>query len=429
MKRRGAWIAWGTSIRSQSIKPGIQLPSDNPSFTFYPVPLSSDEISDFYYGFSNSVLWPLSHYFIDNLDIQIAKRRAYARVNNRYADLVLQVANDEDFIWVQDYQLGLVPGIIRQQLPQARIGFFWHIPFPHVDVFSILPGARGFIEALLGADRIGFHVPNYVQNFLQSVAVLTSHPVNFERSEIYFKERTIQVGAWPISVDFKRIETLARRLSFQKKARKIRDNFNANKIVLGVDRLDYTKGILERLFAIDRFFLKHPKYRGKVSFIQVAAPSRSQVGSYRELRGKIDRIVGNINGKYAQLGWSPVYYFYKGFSFEEVLHLYLAADIALVTPLIDGMNLVAKEFISARCEDPGVLMLSERTGAARELKEALMENPYDVESTIDALMQALRMTRHEQRKRMSALRCRVQNWDIYHWAEAFLAGQPALFES
>ncbi|MFH1735460.1 MAG: trehalose-6-phosphate synthase, partial [bacterium] len=239
--RNGAWIAWGTSVRSRNLESEINLPPNNPSYTFYPVPLSSDEVSDFYYGFSNSVLWPLSHYFTDNLDIQIPERRAYARVNNRFADVTVRVVKKDDFIWVQDYQLGLVPGILRQKLPEARIGFFWHIPFPHVDVFSILPGARGFLEALLGADRIGFHVPDYVSNFLQSVSALTTHEVDFEQGVIHIEDRKVQVGAWPISVDYKFLENRANLVSMQKKALKIKENLSATKIILGVDRLDYTK--------------------------------------------------------------------------------------------------------------------------------------------------------------------------------------------
>ena len=428
MARNGAWIAWGTSSKSRRPHSEVKLPPNKPSYTFHPILLSSDEVSDFYYGFSNSVLWPLCHYFTGNLDVQIQERRAYARVNGRFANLALQIASPGDFIWVQDYQLGLVPGMIRQKLPDARVGFFWHIPFPDVDVFSILPGARGFIEAMLGADRIGFHVPNYVESFLKTVSRLTSHEVDPDTGRVIFKGREVQVGAWPISVDYKTINDRAGLASIQKKALKIRETFSAERIILGVDRLDYTKGILERLFAIDRFFLKHPKYRGKVSFIQVAAPSRSQVGSYRDLKAKIERTVGEINGKYARLGWTPVHYFYKGFNFDEVLILYLAADVALVTPLIDGMNLVAKEYVSARLDNTGVLILSERTGAARELKEAIPVNPYDVEGTVDAISRALRMSRREQRQRMIALRNRVRNWDIFRWADAFLSGQPASFD-
>lgn len=429
ISREGAWIAWGTSIRSRPLKSAVDLPPGKPKYTFYPVPLSTDEVSDYYYGFSNSVLWPLSHYFTGNLDIQIPERRAYARVNSRFADLTLQVANEGDFIWVQDYQLGLVPGMIRQQMPEARIGFFWHIPFPDVNVFSILPGARGFIEAMLGADRIGFHIPSYVENFLKTVQTLTSHQVDFENGIVSYKGREVQVGAWPISVDFKAIENRASLVSTQKKAQKIKQDLSAERIILGIDRLDYTKGILERLYAIYRFFLKHPKHRRKVSFIQVAAPSRSQVGSYRDLKEKIDRIVGDINGKYGQLGWTPVHYFYKGFSFAEVLNLYLVADVALVTPLIDGMNLVAKEYVSARYDNTGLLILSERTGASKELREAIPVNPYDVENTVDAITLALRMSRREQRKRMIALRSRVKNWDIFRWADAFLRAEPATFDT
>jgi trehalose 6-phosphate synthase len=429
ISRRGAWIAWGTSGKSRRLDQPVDLPADNPSYKFYPVPLSSDEISDFYYGFSNSVLWPLCHYFTDNLDIQISERRAYARVNSRFADLVLQVAGEDDFIWVQDYQLGLVPGIIRQKLPLARIGFFWHIPFPHVDVFSILPGAKGFLEALLGADRIGFHVPNYVENFLKSVEAMTSHKVSFNDCTVEFKGRQVQVGAWPISVDYNHLETRAQLLTNKKKAQNIRNGLSADRIILGVDRMDYTKGILERLYAIDQFFSKHARHRGKVSFVQVAAPSRSQVGSYRDLKEKIDQIVGDINGKYAQLGWTPVHYFYKGFSFEDVIRLYMAADVALVTPLIDGMNLVAKEYVSVRTNNTGVLILSERTGAAKELTEAIPVNPYDVENTVDALNAALKMSARERRKRMTALRGRVKRWDIFRWVNAFLSGQPAPFDS
>jgi len=427
--RQGAWIAWGSPLKAQRFRSKIEFPPGQNAYTFHPVPLSHDEVSDFYYGFSNSVLWPLCHYFTDHLDIQIPERRAYARVNNRFADVALQVAGENDFIWVQDYQLGLVPGIIRQQRPEARIGLFWHIPFPDVDVFSIMPGARGFIDAMLGADRIGFHAPKYVENFLRTVTALTSHDVDLASGIIVSKGREVQVGAWPISVDFKVIESKAGKASFQHKAQKIRRGLSADRVILSVDRLDYTKGILERLYAVDRFFSKHPKYRRKVSFIQVSAPSRSQVGSYINLKEEIDRVVGQINGKYAQLGWTPVHYFYKGFSFDELLALYLAADIALITPLIDGMNLVAKEYVSARRDNTGVLILSERTGAAMELKEAIPVNPYDVESSVYAITRALKMSRREQRQRMIHLRQKIKNWDIFRWVDAYLAGEPAEFDN
>lgn len=427
--RRGAWIAWGASLKKRESLSRIDLPPGQKAYTYYPIRLSQEEVSDFYYGFSNCVLWPLCHYFTDHLDIQIPERRAYARVNSRYADRVLDVAGEEDFIWVQDYQLGLVPGMIRQKRPDARIGLFWHIPFPDVDVFSILPGARGFIEAMIGADRIGFHAPKYVDNFLRTVTALTPHKIDLHRGIITARGRKIQVAAWPISVDFKAIESRAGLASRQRKAVRVSKDLSADCVILGVDRLDYTKGILERLYAIDRLFAKHPAYRRKVSFVQVAAPSRSQVGSYIELKERIDRVVGHINGKYAQLGWTPVHYFYKGFSFDEILTLYMVADIALITPLIDGMNLVAKEYVSARRDNTGVLILSERTGAAMELEEALLVNPYDTESTVDVIVKALKMSKKEQRQRMTVLRDRVKNWDIFRWVDAYLAGEPAEFNS
>jgi trehalose 6-phosphate synthase len=427
ISRHGAWIAWEPSAKAKKLTESVDLPPEKSQYKFYPVILTSDEVSHYYYGFSNSVLWPLSHYFTGNLDIQIPERRAYARVNNRIANAVVNIGSPDDFFWIQDYQLGLVPGGIRQHLPDARIGFFWHIPFPSRDVFTILPGARGFLEAMLGSDRIGFHVPIYVNNFLECVQELTTHEVDLNTGIVDFRGREVQVGAWPISVDYKAITARAGMASMQKKAKAIKNNLAADRIILGVDRLDYTKGILERLYAIDQFFMRRPEFRGEVSFIQVAAPSRSQVGSYRELKAKIERVVGEINGKFAQLGWTPVHYFYKGFNFDEILQLYLIADVALITPLIDGMNLVAKEYVTARNDNTGVLVLSRRTGAARDLLEAIPVNPYDIEGMVDGITQALKMPIEEQKDRMQALRGRVETWDIFKWVEAFLSGQPAAF--
>jgi len=423
--KQGAWIAWGTLPQ---LKQPIDLPPRNAAYKFYPVQLTEEEIQGFYHGFSNSVLWPLCHYFTDNLDIQLPQRSIYARVNGKYADMAVKVTKGRDFIWIQDYQLGLVPGMIRNQLPKARIGFFWHIPFPSVDVFSIIPGARGFLEGMLGADRIGFHVPHYVHNFLHAVEDLTKYHVNYEKRIVVAGKRQVQVDAWPISVDFDAIEKQAKKGANVRRAKILKEKISAGQVVLGVDRLDYTKGILERLYAIDRFFAKRPRYRGKVSFIQVAAPSRSEVETYQDLKFDIDRTVGEINGKYASLGWNPIHYFYKGFSFKEVVQLYTIADVALVTPLVDGMNLVAKEYVSAKIDNDGVLILSERTGSAHELREAIQVNPYDIEETEQALAYALKLSKQKRMKTMAQMRQRIKDWDIFKWNEAFLSGSPATFD-
>ncbi len=282
---------------------------------------------------------------------------------------------------------------------------------------------------MLGADRIGFHIPGYVNNFLESVHELTKHEVDFDTGVVRLKDRTVQVGAWPVSVDFRSIENEAARAIKSGKTQTIRKKMSADKLIISIDRLDYTKGIPERLYAIDRFFLKRPGFRGKVSFLIVTAPSRSHVGSYIDLKKRIDGIVGEINGKYSQLGWTPIHYFYKGLSFKDVLNLYLASDIALITPLIDGMNLVAKEYVAAQIDNTGILILSERTGAAKELKEAIQVNPYDVENVVDAITESLRMSKREERKRMTALRNRVKAWDIHSWSSAFLSGQAATFDT
>jgi trehalose 6-phosphate synthase/phosphatase len=416
-QRGGTWIGWpGLELR-----PGEKLPRFQASFAIRPVRLSDAEVRGFYQGSSNRTLWPLLHLLPDRARYERRDWDAYARVNARFAEVAAKVARPGDLVWIHDYQLMLAPGQLRAVAPHLRIAFFLHVPFPPVDVFRLLPWDRDVLRGLLACDLVGFHVEGYARNFLDCVERLLELPVDRARMRVEYEERTVAVGAYPLGIAFDLVESRAREAEPGPAG-------GAERVIFGVDRLDYTKGIPERIRAFERLLELHPEHRGHVVLMQVTAPSRSQVAEYRELKREIDELVGRINGRFGTESWSPVRYLYRDLPPEQLGALYRDADVALITPLRDGMNLVAKEFVTSQVRHAGVLVLSRLAGAAETMKEAVLVNPCDVEGTAAALQQALTMPEDERRRRLVALRDRERRFDVYVWAATFLdaalAAQP-----
>ncbi|MBE0477332.1 MAG: bifunctional alpha,alpha-trehalose-phosphate synthase (UDP-forming)/trehalose-phosphatase [Coriobacteriia bacterium] len=384
-----------------------------------PVFLTADDIQHYYHGFSNKALWPLFHHFTQYAQFDPGFWATYERVNRKFRDAVLEVAEPGDTIWVHDYQLMLLPGMLRDRLPEASIGFFLHIPFPVFEIFRMLPWRAELLEGVLGSDLVGFHTYDYVRYFLASCRRILGAEDQFGR--IAFRDRIVNADAFPIGIDFTRYAKAPLESRVRREAERVSRQTGQRKLVLSVDRLDYTKGIPDRLRAFDSLLERHPEWRNKVNLVCVAVPSRTRVEHYRALKRQVDELVGYINGRWATMDWTPVRYLYRSLPFHSLVGLYAAADVAMVTPLRDGMNLVAKEYVAASAEDGlGVLVLSEMAGAAKELGEALIINPNDRDATVEALNAALTMPEDEQRARNEAMHRRLRRYDVQRWAEDFL---------
>ncbi|MBU4216052.1 MAG: trehalose-6-phosphate synthase [Actinobacteria bacterium] len=414
----GAWVGWsGTPdlALDQFEAEGTQL---------VPVELSAQDVESYYEGFSNDTLWPLYHDVIVQPSFHRSWWDAYQRVNQRFADAAAAVAAPGGVVWVHDYQLQLVPAMLRALRPDLRIGFFLHIPFPATELFAQLPWRRQVIEGLLGADLIGFQRAGGASNFLQAVrrytGAATRGPVVLDVPSDGAPRR-VRVGTFPISIDSAQFDALARTPCVQERARQVRAELgNPDVLLLGVDRLDYTKGIRHRLQAYGEMLAEGRLSPDGTTLVQVATPSRENVGAYAQLRDEVDQIVGRLNGDHGTVGHSPVQYLHQSFDAAGMAALYLAADVMLVTALRDGMNLVAKEYVAARSDESGVLVLSEFTGAADELTSALLVNPHDIDGLKDAIATAVRMDPKHMRKRMRKLRRRVLQHDVHAWSSQFL---------
>ncbi|MDM7855406.1 alpha,alpha-trehalose-phosphate synthase (UDP-forming) [Cellulomonas alba] len=419
-KAHGAWVGWG-GAPDQELEPfevdGTQL---------VPVSLTADDVERYYEGFSNDTLWPLYH---DTIAAPTFHRHwwdAYRRVNQRFAQKAADQAAQGATVWVHDYQLQLVPRLLRDLRPDLRIGYFHHIPFPPLELFAQLPRRRQVVDGLLGADLVGFQRAGDAQNFVRVVRRLTDLPTRGQLVTVTSENRTVRAAAFPISIDSHAFDELARTDAVQARAREIRAELGDPKhLLLGVDRLDYTKGIRHRLKAYGELLEDGRLSAEDAVLVQVASPSRENVGAYQQLRDDVEVLVGRINGDYGQVGRAPVQYLHQSFPMEEMAALYLAADVMLVTALRDGMNLVAKEYVAARSDDRGVLVLSEFTGAADELAGAVLVNPHDIDGMKDSIHAAVQMDPREQRKRMRRLRRRVLGHDVTAWSQDFLAALAA----
>ncbi len=417
--RDSVWIGWpGTGrdrVQHELADLGARLMSE---YSCYPVFFAHRDIERYYYGFSNKTLWPLFHYFPQYAAYDEEYWRAYQRVNGVFADTVLGIAKPTDTIWVHDYHLMLLPQMIRKALPEVAIGFFLHIPFPSFEIFRLLPWRGSLLEGVLGADLVGFHTSDYVRHFLSSVHRLLGHDLAL--GQVTLANRAVKVDAFPMGIDYDRFSQAKHKRTVQSKISSMRKDLQEQQIILSIDRLDYSKGILERLQAYATFLRRNPKHREKVTFILITVPSRERVEHYGSLKRQIEETVGKINGEHGTLGWTPIRYLHRSQSFHDLVALYNLADVYMVTPLRDGMNLMAKEYIASKANGKGVLILSELAGAAKELGEAIIVNSNDNESLVEALETGLAMSEDEKVDRTRTMRKRIHRYDVVRWSEDFL---------
>jgi trehalose 6-phosphate synthase len=409
----GAWVGWTGQAGD------APEPFDTDGMHLHPVGLSADDVDRYYEGQSNATIWPLFHDAVEQPTHRRPWRQAYEAVNRRFAEAAAQLAAPDGTVWVHDYQLMLVPAMVRELRPDLRIGFFLHIPFPPVELFMQLPRRAELLRGLLGADLVGFQGPLAAQNFLQLAGRLLGLDPKDQRVE--YEGRTVTARAFPISIDVAEVQDLAADPDVQAEARRMRSELGGDRrLLLGVDRLDYTKGIEQRLEAYGELLADGTVSNDDVVLVQVATPSRMRVQEYQELRARVEREVGRINGEFGAVGQVPVHYLFQSMNRADLVALYLAADVMLVTPLRDGMNLVAKEYVAARHDEQGALVLSEFAGAAAELETAFLVNPHDVEDLKRAITEALHADSAEQAERIRPMRTQVRDHDIDKWARDFL---------
>ena len=422
------WIGW-SGLTDEEIPKELEADIDKAlaKHGSSKVTLTHDEVEGFYFGFSNRTVWPLFHYFLEYAEFELDSWNTYKSVNQKFADAILEKAEDDDTIWIHDYQLMLVPQMVREKRPNISIGFFLHIPFPSFEIFRTMPWRKEVLEGLLGSDLIGFHIYDYERHFLSSVRRLLGLEVSF--NDIYLDNRVIKVDSFPMGIDYNKFKNAAEENAKRspEKQSELQQRLNThkksdpdNKFLLSIDRLDYSKGIAKRLYAFEYFLNKYPQYKEKVRLIILAVPSRSNVPQYKLLKREIDELVGRINGEFSTVSWTPIWYFYRSMPFENLIDLYTSSDIAWLTPLRDGMNLVAKEYIATRIDQTGVLILSEMAGSANEMNESLLINPNNFEQIADTLHQAITMPVEEQKTRNASLQKRLSRYNVEKWANSFM---------
>lgn len=411
------WIGWpGLSSSTQEEKAKIEehLLLNN----MLPVFLTKTDIKNYYEGFSNETIWPLFHYFTEYAVYDSKFWETYKKVNNTFCKKVLEIAKSDDLIWVHDYHLMLLPELLRKKLPEASIGFFLHIPFPSFELFRTLPWRQEILRGILGADLIGFHTYDYARHFLSAVSRLLGIEHIF--SHLNVDDRIIKVDSFPMGIDYEKYSSASNNSTVKRKIKRYREKIGDRKIILSVDRLDYSKGILQRLEAFKIFIEENPQFREKVTLVLAVVPSRSKVEYYRRLKESIDKYVGQINGKYGTVDWIPILYFYYFLPFHELTAFYYLADVALITPFRDGMNLIAKEYVATKKDKKGVIILSEMAGAATELSDAIIINPNNTGEIADAIRIALKMPEEEQVSRISAMQRKLKRYDVKKWTEDFI---------
>ena len=426
--KNSLWIGWPgiacDSIDDNSYKPLI---NSLKKLNYYPVSLNKKEIDDFYYGLPNKCIWPLFHYFIEFSRFDEKYWDSYVEINKKFSEIVINNTEKGDIVWIHDYQLLLCPKMIKDIRPDVTIGFFLHIPFPSFEIFRIFPWRVQLIEGILGADLIGFHTYDYQRHFLSSVKRILKYEVSFNK--VSLPSREVTVNTFPMGIDYNKFHDAANdhmdqknkeRSELKKQLELHRKGDDGGKLILSIDRLDYTKGVINRIKAFDVFLTDHPEYREKVRLVMLTVPSRSDVPEYKKLKKETDEIVGRINGKHATVNWTPIWYYYRAMDFEDLIDLYMTSDIAMISPVRDGMNLVAKEFIATRVNLDGVLILSEMAGASKELFEALLVNPFDLNSMADAIHKALTMSIDEQKERNRSMQKRLRRYTVQRWANEFM---------
>ncbi|WP_339924678.1 bifunctional alpha,alpha-trehalose-phosphate synthase (UDP-forming)/trehalose-phosphatase [uncultured Cyclobacterium sp.] len=411
------WIGWpGNDVEDEGQR--LEVADELKKLKMAPVFLTKKDVELYYEGFSNETIWPAFHYFTQHINYEDEYWDAYWQVNQKFCDAILAKANEDDTIWVHDYQLLLLPMMLRKKLPNATIAFFQHIPFPSYEIIRMLPWRKQMLEGMVGADLIGFHTYDDMRHFLSAVGRILG--LSNESGFIQADNRLINVDAFPMGIDYDKYEKAALSSKTKNYVKKFKQTLGDQKLLLTIDRLDYSKGIPNRIKVFERLLDENPEYQGKVSMIMVVVPSRDQVKSYQTLKEEIDTLVGHINSKFSTLNWVPIHYFYRSFPFNELSAFYSMSDIALVTPLRDGMNLVCKEFVASKTDKKGVLILSEMAGASKELVDAILVNPNDQEGVSSAIVEALSMDEEEQELRISSMQSSLKKYDIFQWVKVFM---------
>ncbi|MBN2745013.1 MAG: bifunctional alpha,alpha-trehalose-phosphate synthase (UDP-forming)/trehalose-phosphatase [Marinilabiliaceae bacterium] len=424
----GSWIGWpGVELDTCTTEQLLEMNAMLKEEKCIPVHLTHNETLHYYEGFCNKTIWPLFHYFTQYAEYDAADWESYVNVNRKFADAALSIIGDDDYIWIHDYHLLLVPQMIKEAKPSVTIGFFLHIPFPSFEVFRLLPWRMEILNGLLGADLIGFHTFDYERHFFSCVRRLIGYDITL--NHINAPDRLILVDAFPMGIDYMKFHESSRHLDKQSENEK--SDFTKQledfilqspdrKLILSIDRMDYTKGIPHRLKAFANFLQNYPEYRQKVTLIMLAVPSRDEVEHYQLLKKEVDELVGKINGMFGDINYTPIWYFYRSMPYQNLVELYHACDVALITPVRDGMNLVAKEYVAARTGIDGCIILSEMAGAAKELGEAILVNPNNDNEIAEAIRQAISMPADEQQERMERLQDRIKRYDVFKWAAEFV---------
>jgi alpha,alpha-trehalose-phosphate synthase [UDP-forming] len=409
----GVWVAWGDP------EGRFVVPPRHSQFVLRNLSLTPEQVEGYYHGLSNGALWPMCHYFLGRVRYEEEQWQSYEEVNRCFAEATVEEAAEGDVVWFHDYQLARAPYFVRQARPSLPLILFWHIPFPAVEVFRTLPWRSQLLEGMLACDLVGFHIPEYAKNFIEAAVDILG--ATAEGDTVHYGGRATSVIARPIGIDFASVDHDARAARTEHLMMNLRRSYGDQALVLGVERMDYTKGIIERMRGVEHLLEHHPEWMRKFSLIQIVTPSRTEVAAYRKIKREVDEAVGRINGRFSDGAWQPIRYLYRSVSFSELIAFYRTADVALVTPLRDGLNLVAKEYVAARIHSTGALILSEFAGVAQQLPEAILTNPYSPEEMAAALDATLRMPEDEQQRRMEPMRQTVAAQDINWWSREFLA--------
>ena len=414
----GTWVGWNGELGDGNPS---ELSLQTQNYTLRAVRLSHDDVRDYYLGFSNQVLWPVCHSFPEKRRFYPVFWSAYKRVNMRFAEAAHREYHPDCIFWIHDYHLTLVPRYLRSKASESRIGFFWHIPFPRVEALRELPFAGEVIAGLMASDAIGFHTRSYAENFMDAAEELFDCRVDRRGRRIDFEGRVLNIAVAPIGIDVAYFQSLAANSATRTTARTIRSWIGSPRLAVSVDRVDYTKGILERLTALDRLFESRRELRGHLSLLQIATPSRETIPDYCHLDAELEAAVAHINGRYSTDRWQPVFHVRANLDHSQIVACYQAADLALVTPLRDGMNLVAKEYVASQTEESGVLVLSQHAGVADTFgADAILIDPHEPESIMTGIQRALNLTHCERVWRMRRLRQSLDRNDVHEWATAFL---------
>jgi trehalose 6-phosphate synthase len=417
-RARGLWLGWsGETSETPAAEPKLVKSG---GITYATIDFAVEEFDAYYNGYCNSTLWPLLHYRMGLVEYSRTHQDAYMRINARFADHLAKLVQPDDIIWVHDYQLMALPGELRARGMKNRIGFFLHIPLPGPEIFCALPAHGTLMRSLAQADLVGFQTEPDLRAFREYATYEAGGSASVDGPVKMFG-RTLRAGVFPIGIDVDEMQELAAEAEHEEETRRLADSLSGRHLIIGVDRLDYSKGILNRIEAVGQLLTSHPDYRNRITFVQIAAPSRIDVKRYKSLRREIEATAGRVNGKHAEIDWVPVRYLNRVFPRRQLAGFYRVARLGLVTPLRDGMNLVAKEYVAAqRGDDPGVLVLSRFAGAAREMDAALIVNPFDTVEVAEAIDRGLRMPVEERRERWNALMAVLRRNDLARWSDSFL---------